>query len=162
MISIYHHDNLNVDIAILEYPLGGSSKKGSHVYFLLITAMVIPLWHPNVLLWHQVTMIASEQHLYQTIVQFDKTIVLPRKTCNRKYTWLPFLLLPPSGYSIWGTENYKWSKLYIIPNFYLHQDDHLTFIACSLNNIVTYPIVGDFVKENGHMSMISCTWFTYC
>ncbi len=24
-------------------------------------------------------MVASEQHLYQTIVQFDKTIVLPRK-----------------------------------------------------------------------------------
>ncbi len=27
-------------------------------------------------------------------------------TINRKYTWLPFLLLPPSGYSIWDTENY--------------------------------------------------------
>ncbi len=24
-------------------------------------------------------MVASEQHLYQTIIQFDKTIVLPRK-----------------------------------------------------------------------------------
>ncbi len=27
-------------------------------------------------------------------------------TINRKYTWLPFLLLPPSWYSSWGTENY--------------------------------------------------------
>ncbi len=27
----------------LEYPLGGSSKKGSHVYFLLIVAMVLLL-----------------------------------------------------------------------------------------------------------------------
>ncbi len=27
----------------IEYPLGGSNKKGSHVYFLLIVAMVILL-----------------------------------------------------------------------------------------------------------------------
>ncbi len=27
----------------VEYPLGGSSKKGSHVYFLLIVAMILPL-----------------------------------------------------------------------------------------------------------------------
>ncbi len=27
-------------------------------------------------------------------------------TINRKYTWLHFLLLHPSGYSVWGTENY--------------------------------------------------------
>ncbi len=56
----------------IEYPLGGSSKRGSHVNFLLIVAMVLLLWHQIVLLWHQVTMGASEQHLYQTIV-------LPRK-----------------------------------------------------------------------------------
>ncbi len=31
-----------------------------------------------------------------------------KKTCNRTYTWLPLLLLPPSGYSIWGTENRNW------------------------------------------------------
>ncbi len=27
----------------IEYPLGGSSKKGSHVYFLLIVAVVLLL-----------------------------------------------------------------------------------------------------------------------
>ncbi len=27
----------------IEYPLGGSSKKGSHVYFLLIVGMVLLL-----------------------------------------------------------------------------------------------------------------------
>ncbi len=63
----------------IEYPLGGSSKKSSHVYFLLIVAMVLLLWRQIVLLWHQITIVASEQHLYQTIVQFDKTIVLPTK-----------------------------------------------------------------------------------
>ncbi len=37
----------------IEYPLGGSTKKGSHVYFLLIIAMVLLLWGQIVLLWHQ-------------------------------------------------------------------------------------------------------------
>ncbi len=37
-----------------------------------IVAMVLLLWRQNILLWHQITMVASEQHLYQTIV-------LPRK-----------------------------------------------------------------------------------
>ncbi len=55
----------------IEYPLGGSSKKCSYVYLLLIVAMVLLLWLHIVLLWHQVTMVASEQHLYQ--------IELPRK-----------------------------------------------------------------------------------
>ncbi len=56
----------------MEYPLGGSSKKGSHVYVLLIVAMVLLLWRQIVLLWPQITMVESDQHLYQTIV-------LPRK-----------------------------------------------------------------------------------
>ncbi len=37
----------------IEYPLRGSSKKGSHVYFLLIVAMVLLLWHHIELLWRQ-------------------------------------------------------------------------------------------------------------
>ncbi len=52
--------------------MGAVARKGSHVYFLLIVAMVLLLWRQIVLLWHQVTMVALEQHLYQTIV-------LPRK-----------------------------------------------------------------------------------
>ncbi len=97
----------------IEYPLGGSSKQGSHIYFLLIVAMALLLWCQIVLLWHHITMVASEQHLYQTIVQFDKTIVIIQKTCNRKYTWRPFLLLLPSGYYIWGTENYFDTMIYM-------------------------------------------------
>ncbi len=49
-------------------PTRGQSQKGSHVYFLLIVAMVLPLWC-------QVIMVASEQHLYQTVV-------LPRKLAS--------------------------------------------------------------------------------
>ncbi len=92
----------------IEYPQGGSSKKGSHVYLLLIVAMVVLLlWHQIVLFWHQVTMVASEKHLYQTIV-------LPRKlTTGSIYTWLPFLLLSLSGYSIRSTEN-CWPKCRIM------------------------------------------------
>ncbi len=63
---------IQFSIPQIEYPLGCSSKTGSHVYFLLIFAMVLLLWRLIVLLWHQVTMVASEQHLYQTII-------LPRK-----------------------------------------------------------------------------------
>ncbi len=37
----------------IEYPLGGSTKIGSHVYFLLIVAMVLLLWRQIVLLWRQ-------------------------------------------------------------------------------------------------------------
>ncbi len=37
----------------IEYPLRGSSKTSSHVYFLLIVAMVLLLWCEIVLLWHQ-------------------------------------------------------------------------------------------------------------
>ncbi len=36
---------------------------------------------------------------------------ITQKTGNRKYTWLPFLQLPPSGYSIRGTENCQWDSL---------------------------------------------------
>ncbi len=77
----------------IQYPPGGSSRKVSHVYFLLIVAMVLLLWHQIVLLWDQVTMVAREQHLYQTIV-------LPRKLATGSIFDYPFLLLPPSGYSI--------------------------------------------------------------
>ncbi len=62
----------------IDYPLGCNSKTGSHVYFPLRVAMVLLLWLQIILLWHQVTMVALEQHLFQTIVQFDKTIVLHR------------------------------------------------------------------------------------
>ncbi len=40
----------------------------SHVYFLLIVAMLLLFWCQIVLWWHQVTMVTSEQHLYQTKV----------------------------------------------------------------------------------------------
>ncbi len=90
----------------VEYPLGGSSKKGSHVYFLLIVAMVLLLWHQIVLLsWHQVTMVVSELHLYQTIV-------FPRENLQQEVYMTTFLLLPPSGYSIWGTENSVFRKVW--------------------------------------------------
>ncbi len=45
-----------------------------------------------------------------TFISDNSTIwwnnIITQKACNRKYTWLPFLVLHPSGYSIWGTENW--------------------------------------------------------
>ncbi len=66
-------------------PLGGSSKKGSHVYFLLIVAIVLTTIVTSactIVTSGHLTIVASEQHLYQTIVQFDKTIVFPRKLAS--------------------------------------------------------------------------------
>ncbi len=77
---------------------GGSSKKNSHVYFLLIVTMVLLLWHHIILLWHQVTMVVSEQHLYQTIV-------LSRKLATGSIHDYLFATAP-SGFSICHTENW--------------------------------------------------------
>ncbi len=68
--------------------------------------MLLLLWCQIVLLWHQVTMVASELHLYQTIL-------LPRKLETGSIHDYLFLLLPPSGYSIWGTEH-CWICGYIV------------------------------------------------
>ncbi len=90
--------NIQFSVPQIEYPLGDSNTKGSHVYFLLVFAMVLLLWHHIVLLWHQVTMVVTEK-------TFIANNSITQKTINRKYTSLLFLLLPPIGYSIWRTED---------------------------------------------------------
>ncbi len=55
----------NFSVPQTEYPLGGSNKK------------VVIILHVDSC--HGTTIVMSEQHLYQTIVLFHKTIVLPRK-----------------------------------------------------------------------------------
>ncbi len=40
-LTLENHRKFSV--SQIKYPLGGSSKKGSHVQFLLIVAMVLPL-----------------------------------------------------------------------------------------------------------------------
>ncbi len=49
-----------------------------------------------------------------TNVIYDVTIVVLWQVSTGSITWLPFLLLPPSGYCIWGTENWSLSILKII------------------------------------------------
>ncbi len=85
------HCVLEFQVLQIEYPLGG----GSHVYFLLQDFWVILLFDINVVLklpWPDVT-----------ILQSDVIIVVPWQLSTVRK--LPFLLLPPSGYSIQGTEN---------------------------------------------------------
>ncbi len=62
--------NWQFSVSQIKYPLGGSSKKGSHVYFLLQVFRIILLFDINVVLmlpwWPDVK-----------IVQSDITIVVP-------------------------------------------------------------------------------------
>ncbi len=43
MMTGYISSKLEFSVPQIEYPLGGRSKKGSHVYFLLMVAMVLLL-----------------------------------------------------------------------------------------------------------------------
>ncbi len=52
-IRIPQYMSCEFPVPQIEYPLGGSSKKGSHVYFLLIVAMILLLWCQILLLWRQ-------------------------------------------------------------------------------------------------------------
>ncbi len=93
--------------------------------------MVLLLWCQIVLLWHHVTMVASEQHLYKKNSTIWQNNCITQKTCNRKYTWLPLLLLLPSGYYVWGTENCKWC-VSILKKCLVHsdsRDNHQVFIT---------------------------------
>ncbi len=54
----------------IEYPLGGSSKKGRHVYFLLQVFWVI-------LLFCKIVLLFDINAILITIVQSDVTIVVP-------------------------------------------------------------------------------------
>ncbi len=99
LLIIYRHlIVLEFSVPQIEYPLGGSRKKGSHVYFLLI----VPWYYYCDVRLHYCDITTTFISDNSTIWQNNN---ITQKACNRKYTWLPFLLLPPSGYSIWGTEH---------------------------------------------------------
>ncbi len=80
--------DLNFTVPQIKCLLGGSSEKGSHVYFLLIVTMVLLFWQQIVLLWHQVTMVASEQYLWQNNSITQKTC--KRTTFFATAPWLVF------------------------------------------------------------------------
>ncbi len=92
----------------IEYPPGGSIKTGSYVFlpvarFLgntIVLSNSTIVWYkcfflmlPWFFWWHDVT-----------IVQYDITIVVPWQLSTESIQDY-LLLLPPIGYSIWGTEN---------------------------------------------------------
>ncbi len=88
--SVSYYKGCQFSVSQIEYLLGGSSKKGSHIYFLLIVAMVLLFWYQIVLLWHQVT----NGSIRTTFISNNNTT---QKTCNRKYTWLSFCYCPLVG-----------------------------------------------------------------
>ncbi len=109
----------------IEYPLGGNNKKGSHVYFLLIVAMLLLLWCHIVLFWHHITIVAPEQHLYQTIVQFDKTIVLPQKSETGSVLGYHFCYCPLVGilFEVLSLAEYIFCKI-------------TKYISCKITNVI--------------------------
>ncbi len=73
LVSPYMSQEFSVPQIV--YPLGVSSKKGDHVYVLLVGVIVTSGHHGSI----------------RTIFISNNSIT--QKTCNRKYTWVPFLLL---------------------------------------------------------------------
>ncbi len=101
----------------IEYPLGGSSKKSSHVYFLLQVFWVILLYDINVVLispwWPGVT-----------IVQSDVTIVVPWQLSTGSIHDYPFYYCPLVGilfevrrFQTFFTESSYWSYTINILNY---------------------------------------------
>ncbi len=61
----------------IEYPLGGSSKKGSHIYFMLQVFRVILLFDINVLLspwWSDVTIVQSDITILGNHVNYQQEV----------------------------------------------------------------------------------------
>ncbi len=75
-LSTCHDITIQFSLPQVEYPLGGNSKKGSHIYVLLQVVWVILLFDINVVMmipwWLDVT-----------IVQSDVTIVVPWQLSTR-------------------------------------------------------------------------------
>ncbi len=115
----------NFSLPQIVCPLGGSIKIGSHVYFLLIVAMVL-------LLWHQIVISGHHGSIRTTFISNNN---ITQKTCNKKYTWLPFLLLPPSGCSIWGSENCCLYRVFSAEITWF-QIDHIT-MRCNRDPVIT-------------------------
>ncbi len=70
-------NSIQFSVAQIEYPLGGSSKKGSHVYFLLKVFCIILLFCQIVLLFDINVVLMLPWWPDVTIVQSDVTILVP-------------------------------------------------------------------------------------
>ncbi len=121
-ISTFHYI---LKVHQVEYPLGGSSIKYIYTSYWQLTWYWYSMYCDVRLyyLWHQVTIEASRQHLYQTIVQFDKTIVLPKQFAIGSIHDYLFCYCPLVGYSIWGTETSS-NVASILPS--IHSSTHIS------------------------------------
>ncbi len=104
-VCIQSHNKWKFTAPQIEYPLVGSNKK---------VVMYTSCWyicHCTTIATSDCTIVTSDHHssIRTTFISNNSTIwqnnSITQKPCNRKYTWLPFLILPPCGHSIWGTEN---------------------------------------------------------
>ncbi len=97
---------LKFSLPQIEYPLGGSSTKGSQSSLHPIDSC-----HGTTVMMSHCTIVTSGHHgsIRTTFISNNSTIWqnnnITLKTCHRKYMWLPFLLLSPIRYSIQVTDN---------------------------------------------------------
>ncbi len=105
LIIQYCWEQQRFSVPRIVYSLGSSSKKGS--------LLPVGSCHDTTIVMSDCTIVTTGYH-GSIRTTFISNNGITQKTCNMKYTWLPFLLLPPSGYSIWGTENL--SKCVVVTN----------------------------------------------
>ncbi len=79
-------------------------------------------------------------------------------TINRKWTWLTVLLLSPSGYSIWDTENWlRWVRVTYMPREGI-RGGSLPYLKVVWNSVwLTPPPIFDIVRS--HWVPILCPSF---
>ncbi len=157
----------------IEYPLDRSSKKCSHVYFLLQVFWVILLFCQIVLLFDiNVTMVTWCHN--STIWCHNSSTMT---TINRKYACLHSLLLLPCAYFIWGNQNST-----TLPSLFGLVVDarfccwHLLTTQTIVDNCVDWLIINVFLVHMGRhvwkwklavshwnvwgggLLFLSCTW----
>ncbi len=110
--------------------------------------MVLLLWRQIVLLWHHFTMVAPEPQLYQTIVQFHKTIVLPRKLAkgsihNYLFYYWPLVVFYLRYWELFkkGDNSIQFNKFNCTPCWSQQTNIKLTFLY-RLSSSVAFRIYG--------------------
>ncbi len=125
------------------------------------------------------TIVTSEQHLYQTIIQFDETIVLPRKLATGNihdyfFSYCPLVgilfevLRIVSPHPLPGGLNGMWGDFdYVLVNCFSHTLslraywDVRGFSLCTCELFLTYPLLEGLLECEGifimYLSIVSPT-----
>ncbi len=121
-------------------------------------------YHGTTIVTSDYTIVTSCHHgsIRTTFISNNSTT---QKTCNRKYTWLPFLLLPPSRYSIRGTENFI-NTIYMLttylPSHYLTVTQFQYILTISIAWLTKdYRSSGMLQAEDVYICLFNCDIQSY-